>query len=108
MSEGSGQGAPGGGLRQRIEDGLGGWAHVVLRRRWPIALAVLLGTAFLASFIPQMEVKMASEDFLFEDDPVREVYDAFRNDFGQDQVTIIAISPPEIVALIESARTQAD
>jgi len=71
----------------------------VLRLRWPIALAVVLGTAFLASFIPQMEVKMASEDFLFEDDPVREVYDAFRHDFGQDQVTIIAISPPEIFDL---------
>ena len=80
-------------------DGLGAWAYVVLRFRWPIALGVLALTGVLASFIPQMEVKMASEDFLFEDDPVRAVYDEFRHDFGQDQVTIVAVSPPEIFDL---------
>ena len=99
MSESEASGTGQGRLRQRIEDGLGAWAHVVLRLRWAIAVAVLLLTAGLASFIPQMEVKMASEDFLFEDDPVRAVYDAFRHDFGQDQVTIVAISPPEIFDL---------
>lgn len=99
MSETNSTGAPRGGLRQRIEEGLGTWARVVQRFRWPITVAVLALTGGLASFIPQMEVKMASEDFLFEDDPVREVYDAFRHDFGQDQVTIIAISPPEIFDL---------
>ncbi|MBB82968.1 MAG: hypothetical protein CL931_04065, partial [Deltaproteobacteria bacterium] len=88
-----------GPLRQRVEDGLGAWAHVVLRFRWPIALGVLVLTGALASLIPQMEVKMASEDFLFEDDPVRAVYDEFRRDFGQDQVTIVAVSPPEIFDL---------
>ena len=85
-----------GGLRQRIEDALGAWAHVVLRFRWAIAIAVLLLTASLATFIPQMEVKMASEDFLFEDDPVRTVYDDFKREFGQDQITIVAIEPPEV------------
>ncbi len=99
MSEGRSGGSTQRGLRQRIEDGLGAWAHLVKRFRWAITVVVLLGTAILGSFVPQMEVKMASEDFLFEDDPVREVYDAFRHDFGQDQVTIIAISPPEIFDL---------
>ncbi|MEM9174295.1 MAG: efflux RND transporter permease subunit [Myxococcota bacterium] len=93
--EGAGQGR----LRQRIEQGLGAWAHVVLRFRWAIALAVLALTAALGALVPQMEVKMATEDFLFEDDPVRAVYDAFRRDFGQDQVTIVALSPPEIFDL---------
>ncbi|MCR9095227.1 MAG: efflux RND transporter permease subunit [bacterium] len=99
MSEANSEGVPQGRLRQGIEDGLGRWAHLVERFRWPIVAAVLVLTAGLASLIPQMEVKMASEDFLFEDDPVRAVYDAFRHDFGQDQVTIVAISPPEIFDL---------
>jgi hypothetical protein len=88
-----------GGLRQRIEDALGAWAHVVLRFRWPIVVSVLLLTVGLATLIPQMEVKMASEDFLFEDDPVRAVYDDFKREFGQDQIMIIAISPEEIFDL---------
>ncbi len=99
MSETDSERASQGRLRQRVEDGLGAWAQVVLRFRWPIALGVLVLTGVLASFIPQMEVKMASEDFLFEDDPVRAVYDEFRRDFGQDQVTIVAVSPPEIFDL---------
>ena len=86
-------------LRLAIEDGLGRWAHHATRFRVPIVLVVLLGTAFFASFIPQMEVKMASEDFLFEDDPIRTRYDAFKEDFGQDQIAILSISPPEIFDL---------
>jgi len=88
-----------GGLRTRIEDGLGAWAHVVLRLRWPIVVAVTFLTVGISTFIPTMEVKMASEDFLFEDDPVRAVYDDFKREFGQDQVTIVAITPPEIFDL---------
>lgn len=88
-----------GALRRRIEDGLGDWAHTVSRLRWWIVLVVSAATVGLATFIPGMEVKMASEDFLFEDDPVRAVYDAFRAEFGQDQVTIVSITPPEIFDL---------
>ena len=100
MSEAPWQETPAeGGLRQRIEDALGAWAHVVLRFRWPIFVSVLLLTVGLATLIPQMEVKMASEDFLFEDDPVRAVYDDFKREFGQDQIMIVAISPEEIFDL---------
>jgi len=86
-------------LRLAIENALGAWAHQATRLRVPIVLVVLVGTGFLASFIPQMEVKMASEDFLFEDDPIRAQYDAFKEDFGQDQIAILSISPPEIFDL---------
>ncbi len=86
-------------LRQRIEDALGAWAHGVTRYRWPALLSILMATAILATFIPSMEIKMASEDFLFEDDPVRARYDAFKEEFGQDQITTLAITPPEIFDL---------
>ncbi|MCP4904018.1 MAG: MMPL family transporter [bacterium] len=86
-------------LRQRIEDWLGGWAHVVSRLRWPVLVCVLLATGYLGTFIPSMEIKTASEDFLFEDDPVRARYDAFKAEFGQDQIMTLAISPPEIFDL---------
>lgn len=95
------------GLRQRIEDGLGAWAHVVARARWIVVIAIALGTAFFATFIPSMEIKMASEDFLFEDDPVRELYDAFKEDFGQDQVAILAIRPKELFDLDFLAKLEA-
>jgi predicted RND superfamily exporter protein len=96
---GSGMSHPSATFRQKIEDGLGAWAHWVTRYRYLVALLMLLATVGLASFIPTMEVKMASEDFLFEDDPVRARYDAFKAEFGQDQITTLAITPPEIFDL---------
>jgi len=86
-------------LRLRIEDGLGVWSRLVTRWRWPVVVFVLVVTGWLATFVPSMEVKMASEDFLFEDDPVRARYDAFKEEFGQDQIAILSITPPEIFDL---------
>jgi len=93
-------------LRQRIEDVLGAWAHVVSRFRWPVLVSSLVVTGYLATLIPSMEVKMASEDFLFEDDPVRARYDLFKEEFGQDQIATLAITPPEIfeIAFLEKLK----
>ena len=86
-------------FRQKIEDALGAWGGWVTRFRYPVAIAMLLVTGLLTSYVPQMEIKMASEDFLFEDDPIRARYDAFKAEFGSDQITTIAIKPPEIFDL---------
>ena len=58
-------------LRLRIEDALGQWAHFVARHRWSLVAAMTVVTIVLGSFVPSMVIKMASEDYLFEDDPVR-------------------------------------
>ena len=86
-------------LRDRIEDALGAWARWVARAKIGITVGLLAVTVWLASYVPTMEVKMASEDFLFEDDPVRARYDAFKREFGQDQIATLAILPPEIFDL---------
>jgi len=93
-------------LRGRIEDALGSWAHVVVRFRWPVAIGFMCSSVFLSTFIPQMEVKMASEDFLFENDPVRATYDRFKEEFGQDQIAMLTIEPPEVfdVGFLEKLR----
>lgn len=93
-------------LRERIEDGLGAWAHFVFRFRWLIAIAMLAVTGTLASYIPSIELKMSTEDFLFEDDPARIAYDRFKEEFGQDQVAILTIEPTAVfdLAFLEKLR----
>jgi len=86
-------------LRLRIEDALGAWAHFAWRRAWILVISMYAVTGVLASFVPQLEIKTATEDFLYEDDPTRLVYDRFREQFGQDQIAMLAISPPEIFDL---------
>ncbi|MFK7898545.1 MAG: RND family transporter [Myxococcota bacterium] len=83
-------------IRARIEDGLGSWAGFVARHRVLVTLAMIVLTILLGSYVPQTELKMATEDFLFEDDPVRQRYDQFKRDFGQDQIASLAIEPPEV------------
>jgi len=93
-------------LRDRIEDGFGAWTHLVWRRHWLFAGLMFAIAAGLATRIPDIEVKTATEDFLFETDPVRTAYDAFREQFGQDQIVMLVISPPEIfdVGFLEKLR----
>jgi predicted RND superfamily exporter protein len=94
------------GLRRKIEDGLGGWAQLLWRFRWPVTIGMLAAAGYLATYIPTMVVKMASEDFLFEEDPIRATYDAFKVEFGQDQIASLTIAPPEIfdLAFLEKLR----
>ncbi len=84
------------GLRGRMEDAFGAWARIVSRHAIWIALVMLGLTAGLATRIPQLKVKTATEDFLFENDPIRATYDAFKVDFGQDQIALVTIEPPEV------------
>ncbi len=93
-------------LRDRIEAGFGAWTQLVWRRRWLFAGLMFAIAAALATRIPQLEIKTSTEDFLFEGDPVRAAYDAFREKFGQDQIVMLAISPPELfdVVFLEKLR----
>jgi len=93
--------------RERIEDGLGAWAHCIFRFRWLAAIAMLAATGALATYIPSIELKMSAEDFLFEDDPVRATYDRFKEEFGQDQLAMLAIEPPAVfdLAFLEKLRS---
>ena len=92
--------------RERIEDSLGAWAHFVFRFRWLVAIGMLFTTATLATFIPSIELKMSTEDYLFEEDPIRSAYDRFKEEFGQDQVAMLTIEPPAVfdLAFLEKLR----
>ena len=96
MDRGAGHDRAGRDLRSRIEEGLGRWAHFVDRFRWLVFASMGIATIVLAAFIPSMQLKMSTEDFLFEDDPIRAEYERFKSQFGQDQVAILTVEPPEI------------
>jgi predicted RND superfamily exporter protein len=91
--------SPQNALRERIEDGLGRWARFVSRHALAVTLSMLVLAAGLTSQIPKIEVKASSEDFLFEGDPVRAAYDAYKVEFGQDQLALVMVEAPEIFDL---------
>ncbi|MCA9505827.1 MAG: MMPL family transporter [Myxococcales bacterium] len=88
--------APSPRLRARLEDAFGAWARLLARIAPLVVLAMLGLAAYLTTRIPEIQVKTATEDFLFENDPIRATYDAFKYEFGQDQIALVTIEPPEV------------
>jgi predicted RND superfamily exporter protein len=82
-----------------IEQAFEGWGRFVVRHRWATALAVLLLTGLCASWAPQLRSDNSIESFLRPSDPARANYDAFREQFGQDEMMVVAIRPPEVFDL---------
>jgi len=57
---------------------------------------VLIVFATMASQIPKITIDTSTEGFLHEDDPTMLDYNAFRDQFGRDEVIIIAVKPPNV------------
>ena len=83
-------------LRNRIEDRFRDWAYVSARQRGPIIVVMLALAVALGSQLPKLEVDTSTESFLRHNDPARVVYDAFREQFGSDQLIVIALRPPRV------------
>jgi predicted RND superfamily exporter protein len=72
------------------------WGHRVHRRPWLTLLLSLLAVGALASQIPRLEIDTSSEVFLEPDDPARVQYDIFREQFGNEEVAVVAIRTHEV------------
>ena len=83
-------------LRGRVEEAFGWWAREVVRHRWLWIFLMLAGSAMLTTRIPLLEIETSSDDYLFDDDPAKVAYNAFRDQFGRDQLIFILLEPPEV------------
>ena len=86
-------------VREQIEVGLENFARAVARRSG-IAIALCLAVAIgLASQLPTLGMDASVENFLPTDDPARMAYDKFRDQFGREDIIIVAIEPPNVFEL---------
>jgi predicted RND superfamily exporter protein len=94
-------------VRGRIAAGFERWGHLVVRHRWALIALMLALSAGLGAQLRHLEVDNSVEVFLHEDDPALLLYNEFRDQFGRDDVTVIAMKPPEIFDLVFLARLRA-
>jgi len=87
------------GSRQKIERGFKTFAHLVYRWWWVVLLIMLSVAAGLASQIPGLTTETSNESFLHPDDPILLAYNNFREQFGRDELIIIAIQPSDVFDL---------
>ena len=85
-----------GQVRYQIEKAFEGFARAIYRNRIKTILLVLLLSGAIISQIPKITVDTSMEGFLHEEDPAFLAYNNFRDQFGRDEVVIVALQPPEV------------
>ena len=71
----------------------GYWIHDHPKR---VILMMLLIVAFLASHLPSIQFDTSTESFFEKDDPTLLEYDAFREQFGRDEIVLALIHPKDV------------
>jgi predicted RND superfamily exporter protein len=83
-------------LRQRIEEGFEQFGWQIYHNPWRTLALMLVVIATLLSQLPNLRMDTSTEGFLRDDDPVLRQYNDFREQFGRDEVVIIALSAPDV------------
>jgi predicted RND superfamily exporter protein len=85
--------------RKRIESQFEQFAQVIYRRKWWVLPIMLLFIAAILSQLPSLKIDTSTEGFLHDDDPALLAYNEFRQQFGRDDVVVLAVKPPQVFDL---------
>ncbi len=86
-------------MRERIEDLFERHGRFVIANRYAaIAICLAIAVGF-GTQLPKMRIDTAVENFLPEDSPARIAYMHFREQFGREELIILAIDPPAVFDL---------
>ena len=83
-------------IRKRIELWFGAAARMLYHHRLKTLLIMVVWIVVLVSQLPKITIDTSTEGFLHEDDQTLIDYNAFRDQFGRDEMIIIAIKPPDV------------
>ena len=83
-------------IRKRIELWFESFARTIYRNRYKTLLISFLSIAAIVSQIPKLTIDISTEGFMHKSDPARVDYDTFRDQFGRDELIVIAIRSPEV------------
>ena len=72
------------------------YARLAVRRRITVIVLVLLALASIFSQLPNIKFDPSTEGFFHEDDPLMVDYNAFREQFGRDEMIVISVNPPDV------------
>ena len=83
-------------IRNRIEKWFEDFAHFIYRHRIKTIVVVMAAVAAMIFHIPKIKFDTSTEGFLHDQDPTLQAYNAFRDQFGRDEIIIIALNPPRV------------
>lgn len=80
-------------IRRQLENWFGSFTELVYRKKYTAFISALLLTLGLTYQIKDIKFDTRDESFFHTDDPALMAYNAFRDQFGQDDLFIIALKP---------------
>ncbi len=83
-------------FRNRIEMRFAKFGHLVYRRAWLFLLASAIAVLAMASQLPNIKMDTSAEGLLHKKDPALMTYEAFRQQFGRDQMIIAGLNPKDV------------
>ena len=80
-------------IRSRIDSSFESFGRTLYRNRWKtLVLMALLAAAFFSQ-LPFVTFDTSNESYFRKDDPTIADYEEFRDQFGREEIVIIAIEP---------------
>ncbi|MDT8447181.1 MAG: efflux RND transporter permease subunit [bacterium] len=86
-------------IRQRIDQAFEAWANLTIRFKWVFLIFLVLLTGALGSQLRFLTMDTSTEGFFHPDDPNIVAYEAFRDQFGRDEMLILLIKSEQIFSL---------
>ncbi len=84
------------GFKARIEDGFASAARTLYRHPFKALLGAVVFAAFMVSPLDGITIDTSTEGFLHESDPALTAYNDFRDQFGRDEMIVVAVRTPDI------------
>jgi len=86
-------------MKQKIEQQFASLTRQIIKHRFSVLIAVLVITVALATQIAKLTIDTSNEGFLRADDPILINYNKFRDQFGRDEMLVLAIQSKNIFSL---------
>ena len=83
-------------IRNYMEKWFESLARTIYHNRLKTLVIMLAIIAAIASQLPKLDIDLSTEGFLHKTDPTLLDYDAFRDQFGRDELILIAIRSSEV------------
>ncbi len=75
------------------------WTRTVIRFKFPILLLVLIPTFLIGSQVRNLRIDTSNEGLLQPDDVILTTYNEFRDQFGRDDLLVLAIKSKDVFTI---------
>ncbi|MCP4669686.1 MAG: MMPL family transporter [Desulfobacula sp.] len=83
-------------IRIKIEHFFEQLASFVYGYKYIVMILMLAAIGLLASQLPDIKIDTSTEGFLHDNDPILINYEAFRDQFGREEIALVALKSPDI------------